>query len=221
MKMVQCEKGHFYDQEKSLSCPYCNQTDDSERTVILGMNEGEERRDSHPSYGGGIEKTVAVFPGRDEGWNLSSDDIGKTVAVIPERSPGGYEEDDNRTVAIFKKTKDFKVDPVVGWLIALNGKYKGKDYKVHSDNNFIGRDQSMDICIEGDETISRERHAVISFDNRRKEFYFSPSEGRAIVRVNEMPIYNTVKLEDFDEIEIGETMLLFRSLCGDSFSWED
>ena len=30
----------------------------------------------------------------------------------------------------------------------------------------------MDICIKDDETISRENHAVVSFDARDKIFYF-------------------------------------------------
>ena len=172
MKMVQCEKGHFYDQERSGKCPYCN-------------NSGND-----------TSRTVAFSQMAD-----NDDDVGKTVAI-------------------FKKKKNFKIDPVVGWLTAITGQEKGRDYRIHSDNNFIGRDSGMDICIDYDETISREKHAIISFDTRSLSFFLSPSEGRSIIRINDMPIYQTTKLNDFDRIELGETLLIFRSLCGENFSWE-
>ena len=52
--------------------------------------------------------------------------------------------------------------PVVTWLVCIDGPSKGRDYRIHSQNNFIGRSRSMDICIEGDNTISSERSAVLS-----------------------------------------------------------
>lgn len=199
MKMVQCDKGHFYDQERSSSCPYCNNSgNDMGRTVAFSQMSNNDDSFTMPI----------------------NDDIGKTVAIMPGKSMPDSDDDVGKTVAIFKKKKNFKVDPVVGWLTAINGKEKGRDYRIHSDNNFIGRDQSMDICIDYDETISREKHAILSFDTRSLSFFLSPSEGRSIIRVNDVPIYQTTKLNDFDKIELGETLLIFRSLCGENFSWE-
>lgn len=200
MKMVQCEKGHFYDQERSGKCPYCNNSgNDTSRTVAFS-----QMADNDDSF------TMPV-----------NDDIGKTVAIMPGKSMADNDDDVGKTVAIFKKKKNFKIDPVVGWLTAITGPEKGRDYRIHSDNNFIGRDSGMDICIDYDETISREKHAIISFDTRSLSFFLSPSEGRSIIRINDMPIYQTTKLNDFDRIELGETLLIFRSLCGENFSWED
>lgn len=202
MKMVQCDKGHFYDKERSATCPYCNTNNNQ------------------------LDRTVAMFENKDEdSFTMPiNEDIGKTVAILPGQNPysfSGEDEDVGKTVALFKKKKDFKIDPVVGWLVTITGEKKGKDYKIYSDNNFIGRDPSMDICIEGDETISREKHAILSFDSRSGQFFISPSEGRAIIRVNDMPIYMTTALNDFDKLEIGETMLIFRSLCGKEFMWNE
>jgi pSer/pThr/pTyr-binding forkhead associated (FHA) protein len=120
-------------------------------------------------------------------------------------------------VALIKQ--EIGIDPVVGWLVCIDGKEKGRDYRIHSDNNFIGRSEKMDICIRGDETISRENHAVISFDSRDKVYYFSPGDGRSIVRLNDKAIFSTSQLQANDTIEIGKTKLMFIPLCGERFEW--
>lgn len=78
----------------------------------------------------------------------------------------------------------------------------------------------MDICIRGDETISRENQAVITYDANDKNYYLSPGDGRSIVRVNNKAIFQTVELKAYDRIEIGKTGLLFLPLCGENFEWE-
>lgn len=201
MKMTQCSKGHFYDQEKSSRCPYCNQgSENFNRTVAMSSSNS--------------------YPDDDVSFTMPvNDDIGKTVAVLPGQSGSGTSDDTGKTVAVFAKRKKFNQDPVVGWLVITAGDNKGKDYKLHSDNNFVGRSSSMDVCIDNDETISRENHAIVSFDSKTQKFFLSPSVGRAIIRLNDIPIYNTAELKDYDIIELGETTLLFRSLCGEKFEW--
>ena len=77
----------------------------------------------------------------------------------------------------------------------------------------------MDICIRGDETISRENHAVISFDSKDKIYYFSPGDGRNIIRLNGKAIFATAEIYAYDTIEIGKTNLTFIPLCGERFEW--
>lgn len=69
-----------------------------------------------------------------------------------------------------------KVDPVVGWLVAINGRENGRDYRIHSDNNFITRHKKSDIYLRGYEKICREKHANISYDRRDNKYYLSPGE---------------------------------------------
>ncbi|MCX4320860.1 MAG: FHA domain-containing protein [Lachnospiraceae bacterium] len=133
--------------------------------------------------------------------------------------PKGQPEDDGRTVALIKVKQG--IDPVTGWLIALDGSEKGRDYRIHTDNNYIGRSEKMDICIRGDETISRENQAVITYDSVEKVYYFSPGEGRSIVRLNNKAIFQTTELKAYDRITLGKTVLLFVPLCGENFEWEE
>lgn len=129
------------------------------------------------------------------------------------------DDDDGRTVALIKMKQG--IDPVVGWLIALDGSEKGRDYRIHTDNNYIGRSEKMDICVRGDETISRENQAIITYDSKDRIYYFSPGEGRSIVRLNETAIFQTTKLKAYDRITLGKTTFLFIPLCGENFEWAE
>ena len=61
------------------------------------------------------------------------------------------------------------IKPVCGWIVCVSGPRQGKDYKVVSGKNFIGRADDMDIQILGDNEISRRNHARYRFRSRRKE----------------------------------------------------
>jgi hypothetical protein len=137
-------------------------------------------------------------------------DIGRT-------RPQGNVGDAGRTVAIIKE--ELGIDPVVGWLVSVEGTEKGRDYRIHTDNNFIGRGEKMDICIRGDDTISRENHAVLTYDARGKTFYFAAGDGRSIVRLNDKPIFAATEINAYDVIEVGKTKMVFVPLCGEKFEW--
>ena len=126
--------------------------------------------------------------------------------------------DDNRTVALIQT--NIGIDPVVGWLVCIRGSEKGRDFRIHTDNNYIGRSDKMDICIRGDETISRENQAIITYDSPEKSYLFSPGDGRSIVRINGKSIFQTTEVKAYDVITIGKTDLLFIPLCGEKFEWE-
>lgn len=200
MEMRKCPNGHYYDASIHADCPYCSGANNSGATLPLD------------SFGGGLggSETMPLT-----GVAPSGGDDGKTMAL--NAAMNNADPDDGRTVALIKEDKG--IDPVVGWLVCTEGKEKGRDYRIHSDNNFIGRSDRMDICIRGDETISRENHAVISYDTQDNTFFFSPGDGRAIVRVNGKAIFQTVELRPYDQLTIGKTAVTFMPFCSESFMW--
>lgn len=139
---------------------------------------------------------------------------GRTASV-----PYGGIVDDGRTLPVFRM--ETGIDPVVGWLVCVSGSEMGRDYKIHSDNNYMGRSEKMDICIRGDETISRENHATITYDSRDRIFYFTPGEGRSIVRLNGKAVLMTSEIKAYDKIELGTTELMFIPMCGSAFDWSE
>jgi hypothetical protein len=194
MEMRKCDRGHYYDASLHAECPYCNKTgEDIGRTMALGMD------------------------------NLGIGNAGVTQPLASEKTRPLFEAvnnaaDEGRTVALIQT--DIGIDPVVGWLICVEGKERGRDYRIHTDNNYIGRSEKMDICLRGDETISRENQAIITYDAQEKKYYLSPGDGRSIVRVNNKAIFQTMPLDAYDRVMIGKTQLLFLPLCGDKFEWE-
>ncbi len=148
-------------------------------------------------------------------------DIKKTMAMRPNNNSGPSKETGSggKTVGVFRKK--LGIDPVVGWLVAVEGPEKGNDYRITSERNFIGRSEKMDISIPGDETISRENHAIVSYNPKNNSFRFFPGESRGLVYLNDEEVITPVELNPYDQIEIGETKLKFVPFCGEQFRWKD
>lgn len=198
MEMKRCEKGHYYDASRTPECPYCNGTCGS-----VNLNQSLDQNQ------GNISKTMPLSQG-----NPSSPNISKTM---PLEMPPSAKDNSNKTVALFKK--ETGIDPVVGWLVCVKGGDKGRDYRIHGERNFIGRSEKMDICIGGDETISREVHAIISYDMRKNTFRIYQGESKGIVYLNDEEVITAQVLKPYDSIEIGETKLLFIPFCEERFKW--
>jgi hypothetical protein len=184
MAMTQCKNGHFYDNDKHMSCPHC------------GV----------PNINVGSTKPVSAKPG-----SVDTPTRPRDATQPPAQEPGA-------TVGLAKKK--LGIDPVVGWLVCVSGPEKGRDYRIRSENNFIGRDRSMDICISGDSGISRSKHAAISYDPKYGKTRVLPGGGRGLTYCNEEVVDAPTQLNAFDKIEIGETTLIFVPFCGEQFKWE-
>lgn len=113
-----------------------------------------------------------------------------------------------------------EVKPVCGWIVCISGPRQGKDYKVVSGKNFIGRSDDMDIQILGDNKIARKNHAVIVFDPKKKETVLLPGDSNGLVYLNEVAAYIPQQLNPYDLIEMGDSKFLFVPFCGEHFMWE-
>ncbi len=147
------------------------------------------------------------------------------VAETPPPAGGGAARDakaragdDGKTVSLIHKKAG--IDPVVGWLVCVEGADRGRDYRIRSEKNFIGRAESMDVAIRGDETVSRENHAIVSFNPKARQFKLHPGDSRGLVYLNGEEVDHPAPLKAGDHIELGQTKLLFVPLCDDAFSWE-
>ena len=119
------------------------------------------------------------------------------------------------TVGIFQKHTG--IDPVVGWLVCVRGTNKGRDYRLHSDLNKLGRAPNMDVCIEGDEAISRENHCQIAFSPRSKTFSVVPGDGRNISYLNNEDVLSAMRLKAYDRLDLGDSSFIFIPF---DFDWE-
>ena len=194
--MKRCTNGHYYDETKHSLCPHCG--------VNIDLNLGVTMP-KRPASGGGSD---------------GSTELGKTVAKLPEglRNNPVPPPNEGKTVAVFRK--EMGIDPVVGWLVCIEGPDKGKDYRIRSERNFIGRSDKMDICIASDEAISRENHAIVSYSPKKRQFRVYSGESRGLVYLNDEEVITADELKSYDVIELGKTKLMFIPFCGEQFEWE-
>lgn len=111
------------------------------------------------------------------------------------------------------------IKPVCGWIVCISGPRQGKDYKIVSGKNFVGRADDMDIQILGDNEISRRNHAVIVFDPKKKETVLLPGDSNGLVYLNENAVYVPASLNPYDKIELGKSVFVFIPFCGNNFMW--
>jgi hypothetical protein len=199
MAMQRCDSGHFYDTDKHLSCPACGAAGlQIDATIARGATS--ERYDLDVPT---VPRESSAQPGQERARS----------------APGGLGGGDpSATVAQVKRKMG--IDPVVGWLVCVEGPDKGRDFRMKSERNFIGRAPSMDICIAGDDGISREKHAVVSFNPRKGSYLLIPGDAHGIIYHNDDEVIGPVELSAYDKIEIGQTKLLFIPFCGSQFMWK-
>ena len=120
----------------------------------------------------------------------------------------------------FEDEEEIK-QPTVGWLVCIGGASKGKSYPIRENRNFIGRSPSMDIVIQGDNAVSREKHGIITYVPKQRLFIAQPGESRELFYVNDKVVLDNMELKPYDKLEIGKSLFLFVPLCGTKFSWDD
>ena len=221
MANKRCSFGHVYDDVKYSRCPHCG-------INIGGSTQGTDPTELYNSgtYGG---PSIGTEPGTDPGGSFG------TQKTNPAAQGGGGQQDATDTHQYGQYRGEAKkgepdtigipnltlgMDPVVGWLVCVEGPEKGRDYRIKSERNFIGRASKMDICIHDDHTISREEHAIISYNPRNKSFLLIPGSGRSIVYVNDSELTAALNLNAYDTIEMGRSKFLFIPFCGPKFNWE-
>ena len=236
-----CSKGHLYDADLYPSCPYCNR---GTQAIFFGADGGQ----ADPAYRGGSERTEAPsgYRGGDTGRTAApsgfgaqprQQDVGPTVdpanaaSRVDNSDPGKTQmpdslrkrmrqEQENKTIGHFKKKHGF--EPVVGWLVCVEGPDKGKDYRLVNRINSIGRDERNDVALTADQSISKENNAKIGYDPRHNVFTLIPGNNeKNLVYLNDQPLYIPIVLAPYDIIEMGDYKLVFIPLCSDRFHWPE
>lgn len=218
MTEERCPNGHFYNPSKFSSCPHCGVSGIDlgptvPVTVLPVIHPGGGPGMIGPTVPMGAGAMAATVPIQETrtapigGWGQGSGEQA-TVGYYPSRSssPGAAKG---------------AVNPVVGWLVCTAGPDRGRDFRIKAEKNFIGRATSMDICISGDPRVSRENHAVVAFEPRNAEFRLYPGDARGLVYLNSRLVDAPSVLQAYDEVELGDSHLLFVPFCGERFKWAE
>ncbi|SOC21396.1 FHA domain-containing protein [Rhodobacter maris] len=172
--------------------------DPSERTAAL--TEAMQPL-STPRGGSDDESTRMIGTNRD----LSE----RTVIYSPATQETAKKED----------TFTEQVDPVVGWLVVLNGPGKGRSLTLGHGLNQIGRGARQRVSVDfGDTLISSEDHAKILYEDG--EFFIAHGSGINLTKLDGKLIPNMVPLHDRAIIQLSKnTTCIFVALCGPEFDW--
>lgn len=112
-----------------------------------------------------------------------------------------------------------KISPVCGWLVCISGPREGLSYSLYTGKNFIGRADDMTVQLLGDSKVAKRNHASVAYDPINRQFMLIPGDTDGLVYLNSKSIFQPTLLVDMSRIQLGNTELLFRSLCGDNFAW--
>lgn len=190
--MIQCNAGHFFDESKHSGCPYCG----------IPIDLGTPR----PT----VPVTGPLAP--------AAADSAKTIPLRPaaaaQTAPTPPPGATRRLVE-----EELGIDPVVGWLVCIDGPDRGRDYRIRSENNFLGRDSSNHIAIAGDDTISRQKHATVAFEPNERAFWLLPGGGTGLTYRNGKMVVAPVQLQARDIVRMGKTSLMLVPFVDTDFSW--
>ena len=100
-------------------------------------------------------------------------------------------------------------EPVVGWLVALNGRHKGQDFRLHDGQNIIGSIGGAEVMLE-DPAISA-KHASIRYRDGVFSLTDLDSTNGTFVNDGPQPVAR-VELKDNDTVRVGDVTLKFKCL---------
>ena len=110
----------------------------------------------------------------------------------------------------------------VGWIVVIDGPGRGHSYTLFNGVSNIGRGEDQAVRLDfGDNSISRNNHAAVAYDDEQGKFFLGHGGKSNLVRLNGKPVLSTEDMDHGDEIRIGETTLKFVALCNPEFTWQD
>lgn len=205
MNLTRCGNGHFYDQDKfGGNCPHCasgGPVGNSQVTMALTQSD--------------ISSDVTMALEQNEGSGTLQEAVASAMAASPTQLQTGG---DGKTISFFDKS--FGKEPVVGWLVCIEGSHFGEDFRLKSGRNFIGRSPSMDVIISNDNTVSREKHAAIVYEPKQHIFLVQSGESKELCYLNDAVVLASQEIKELDEITVGETKLKFFPCCSQKFNWD-
>lgn len=150
-----------------------------------------------------IPPIISDFPGNDTGNGTLGDEV----------------EDVQKTVGIFSKKAE--KEPVVGWLVCIEGEHCGEDFRIKMGRNFVGRSTNMDVVLSKDAHVSREKHAIIVYEPKGNMFIIQAGESKELSYLNDTVVLSPRELNPYDIISLGTSKLMFVPFCSDKFTWDN
>jgi len=146
--------------------------------------------------------------------------VKRTMTEVHDENGGNAVKnlDSIKTISIY--TNAGGTEPVTGWLVCTEGNNRGRSFEIKAGQNCIGRDSSMDICIK-EEGITRERHAYIIFEPKKRQFYLRGGDGSGLSYCNDEMVVGMQQINAYDKIQLGNANFMFIPFCGERYMWDE
>lgn len=152
----------------------------------------------------------------------SANSEGKTASYFSAVTSGSPASSESTAVSGSVQTaRPVNSEPVVGWLVCIEGAHIGTSFCIAAGKNSIGRSAANNIILGSDNAVSRDKHAILVYEPKKRNFYIQPGDSSGLTYLNDEYITESKKLTDRDIIEVGNSKLLFIPLCDEKFSWEN
>ena len=111
---------------------------------------------------------------------------------------------------------------VVGWLVAIEGPYRGQSFELHNGYSFIGREKG-DIVLKKDKLVSGEKNISTVYDSENNCFYVAAGESRNVAHFNGKALLfgMSKEMNAYDSLKVGKSKFLFVPFCSEHFNWRD
>ena len=205
MTLTRCINGHFYDEDKFNQCPHCADSASRPSSVVTVAHDRND------------DVTVPLSQPGDQTAPIGASSLGDAASGAMSSAQPPAAGADSVTMSYYNKA--IGTEPVVGWLVCVEGNHMGEDFRLKSGRNFIGRAADMDVRISGDNTVSREKHAIVVYDPQTHQFLAQSGEARELCYLNGQLVLSTVELKRNDLLTVGATKLMFFPCCTDEFHW--
>ncbi|MFI3212874.1 MAG: FHA domain-containing protein [Eubacteriales bacterium] len=216
MNLVKCNNGHFYDGDRFGTCPHCNASAMNDNNLTVPIQRNDEGDAVTVALSQSVESVPQVLESQPVPETSSLQDA--VNAAVQGQVNAPVVEDDNKTVGFFSSVMG--KEPVVGWLVCTEGEHFGEDFRLKSGRNFVGRGANMDVSITKDQTVSRERHAIIVYEPRGNVFLIQPGDSKELCYLNDEVVLSPQMIHGHDRVLVGQTELMFIPCCTAQFNWE-
>lgn len=153
--------------------------------------------------------------------SVKADNDAKTIGFFAAYTASKEELEPISTLQSVAPVQTVTNEPVVGWLVCIKGAWIGREFKLVTGRNSIGRSETNVICLNNENSVSREKHAWIVYEPRKRQFFIQPGESSGLTYVNDDTVLEPKQLCSGDILEFGETKFIFIPLCGETFSWDE
>ena len=227
MAIKVCPNGHHYNTDDNPTCPYCDKANSDSNfewsevdfTMRTGIKTEALQNDGNEVWTGKTE--IISSKNYSNSNSRREDDFVWPGATMPIST---IRKKDEENQIKDKSNDEYQHQPVVGWLVCIEGPDKGKDFILRGAKSTIGRRDDSSVPLS-DPKISRDGFpALIVYDDRKShKFYLASGDASARnnVELCDNMLLGQSVINPYDEIRIEDTVLVFVPFCGDEFFWKE